>query len=135
MGSGSIASKGVRWLYLLVGLGAVGMGYVGVVVPGMPATFFFLAALWAFKRSSPRFETWLLTRSPARGFLQDWDRERSMTVRNKVVALVFLWASIAVSVAILVVGRRAAWVPPMVVAAGVIGTIVILRVKVASRRG
>ena len=45
-----------------IGLGcvAIGMGGVGLVLPGLPATVFFIVAAWAFARSSPRLERWVL---------------------------------------------------------------------------
>ena len=39
---------------------AVGLGGVGVVVPGLPTTVFFIIAAWCFSKSSPRFEQWVL---------------------------------------------------------------------------
>ncbi|MGE4371831.1 MAG: YbaN family protein [Xanthobacter sp.] len=37
------------------------IGAIGLVVPMMPGTIFLILAAWCFARSSPRFETWLLT--------------------------------------------------------------------------
>ncbi|MCX7799197.1 MAG: YbaN family protein [Fimbriimonadales bacterium] len=124
-----LAHRGIRWLFALMGVGCVGLGYLGLVVPGMPATVFFLVALWSFQRSCPAFERWLLEKSPARGVLQDWQRERSMSLRTKRVALAMLWVSIALSVAYLAATGRPAWVPSVVFASGLVGTWVILRVR------
>ena len=49
-----------RWIYLAVGWVAAATGAIGFVLPVLPSTVFFLIALWAFSRGSPRFERWLL---------------------------------------------------------------------------
>lgn len=124
----------MRWLYAAMGLAFIGLGYVGIVVPGMPSTVFFLMALWAFKRSSPRFEAWLLEKSPAADFLRQWSEDRSMSPRGKRVCLTALWLCIAVSAGIFVLAGRH-WLYPaalVVVAAGV--TVYISRIKTAERR-
>lgn len=42
------------------GLLAVALGGLGVVVPGLPTTVFFIVAAWCFSRSSIRMEQWVL---------------------------------------------------------------------------
>ena len=55
------ASTGLaRWLWLGAGWLAVVLGGIGVVVPGLPTTGFFVLAAACFARSSPRFERWVL---------------------------------------------------------------------------
>ena len=39
---------------------AVALGGIGIVVPGLPTTVFFIIAASCFARSSPRFEQWVL---------------------------------------------------------------------------
>lgn len=129
-----LARRGVRWLFATMGFGCVGLGYLGLVVPGMPATVFFLVALWSFQRSCPAFERWLLEKSPARGVLQDWQRDRSMSLGAKRAALAMLWLSVSASAALLVLRGRPLWIPIAIVAAGAVGTAVILRVRTKPRR-
>jgi uncharacterized membrane protein YbaN (DUF454 family) len=50
----------VRWIWFLAGWVAVALGGIGIVVPGLPTTVFFIIAAWCFGRSSPRFEQWVL---------------------------------------------------------------------------
>jgi uncharacterized membrane protein YbaN (DUF454 family) len=46
--------------WIIAGLACVAVGGIGVVVPGLPTTVFFIAAAWCFSRSSPRLEAWIL---------------------------------------------------------------------------
>ena len=50
-----------RGLWVTAGLVCVGVGALGVVVPGLPFTVFFIAAAACFARSSPRLERWVLS--------------------------------------------------------------------------
>jgi uncharacterized membrane protein YbaN (DUF454 family) len=47
-------------MWFALGWVAVGIGSIGVVVPGLPTTVFFIVAASCFARSSPRFERWVL---------------------------------------------------------------------------
>ena len=49
----------MRAAYVAVGCVAVGLGTVGIVIPGWPTTVFFVVAAWAFSKSSPRLEAWV----------------------------------------------------------------------------
>ena len=97
----------VRPIYLGLGLLCVGLGYVGVIVPGMPSTVFFICAIWAFKRSSPRFENWLLNHRVFGPTLRDWEESRSITKRTKIIAITMIWLCIGLSIALIprLVGR------------------------------
>jgi uncharacterized protein len=60
MSSGAARSGPARWVWFPIGWVAVALGTVGIVVPGLPTTVFFIIAAWCFARSSPRFERWVL---------------------------------------------------------------------------
>ena len=90
--------KIVRPLYVALGFLCVGLGYIGVIVPGMPSTVFFICAVWAFKRSSPRFEAWLLNHRVFGPTLRDWEESRSITLRTKIVAIAMIWVCIGTSI-------------------------------------
>jgi uncharacterized membrane protein YbaN (DUF454 family) len=50
----------LRWVWFAFGWLAVALGGIGVIVPGLPTTVFFIIAAWCFSKSSPRFEQWVL---------------------------------------------------------------------------
>ncbi len=49
-----------RGLWVLTGLGCVGLGALGIIVPGLPSTVFFIAAAACFSKSNERLERWVL---------------------------------------------------------------------------
>jgi uncharacterized membrane protein YbaN (DUF454 family) len=49
-----------RIVWAGAGLVSVGLGGLGIIVPGLPTTVFFIVAAWCFSKSSPRLERWVL---------------------------------------------------------------------------
>ncbi|MBX3120133.1 MAG: YbaN family protein [Fimbriimonadaceae bacterium] len=86
-----------RGLFLTSGILFVGLGTLGLFVPVMPSTIFFILALWAFKRSSERLENWLLQHRIVGPTLRDWDENKWIRRRTKVVAITMIWLCIGVS--------------------------------------
>ena len=56
-----VRSRAVRGMWFAIGWIAVGVGSIGIVVPGLPTTVFFVIAAYCFSRCSPRFEAWVLS--------------------------------------------------------------------------
>ncbi len=50
-----------RFLWMLAGLLCVAIGAVGIIVPGLPTTIFFILAAGAFAKGNPRLEAWVLS--------------------------------------------------------------------------
>ncbi len=86
-----------RVVWLAVGMVAVGLGGIGIVVPGLPTTVFFIVAASCFARSSPRFERWVLDLPRIGPLVRDHRAGLGMPRRVKVVALATMWAAIVLS--------------------------------------
>ena len=88
----------VRYAYLTLGWICVGLGAIGVVVPGMPTVVFLLVAVWAFARSSERFHRWLLAHPRFGPPVVDWQNHGVIRRRAKVAALGFMTLAVVVLV-------------------------------------
>ena len=75
-----------RLILILIGLICVGLGILGVFVPGLPTTPFLLAASWLFYRSSPRLRAWLLASRLGR-YIRDYEKNKGLSPRTKVFAI------------------------------------------------
>ncbi len=62
----------VRWLLLAFAACSLGLGIVGIFVPGLPTTVFVLMAGWAAARSSPRLHAWLWRHPLFGSMLRNW---------------------------------------------------------------
>ena len=76
-----------RLLLLTCGFLAVGLGTVGIVVPGLPTTGFFVLAAACFAKSSPRFERWVLGLPKIGPLVRDHRAGLGMPRRAKVLAV------------------------------------------------
>eukprot|EP00439_Symbiodinium_sp_Y106_P089369 s1_g1905.t1 len=82
-----------RHLLQALGWVCVALGAIGIVLPVMPTTVFLLVALWAFARSSPRLHTWLIENPYFGPYITDWERDRIIPVRAKILAVTMMTAS------------------------------------------
>ena len=122
---GPIARAG----WLVAGLAAVAVGAIGIVVPGLPTTVFFIVAAWCFSRSSPRLERWVLNLPRIGPMVGDYRAGLGMPKRAKAIAI----SMIAVFVTLSVVLFIGSWPwRVLVLALGAIGVAYII-VRVPTR--
>ncbi|MGH9280188.1 MAG: YbaN family protein [Acidimicrobiales bacterium] len=86
----AVGRGALRWFWLACGMLAVGVGFVGVVVPGLPTTVFFIIAAWCFARSSPRFEQWVLDLPKIGPMVRDHRAGLGMSRRSKAIAVTMI---------------------------------------------
>jgi uncharacterized protein len=77
-------------LWFVGGLLSVGLGSLGVIVPGLPTTVFFIVAAACFSRSSPRFERWVLNLPKIGPTVRDFRAGLGMPRRSKVIAVTMI---------------------------------------------
>lgn len=90
-----------RMIYGGLGWCAVALAFAGVFVPGLPVTVFVLIASWCFARSSPRFESYLLTNRWFGSRLRRFREFGGMPRTAKIAAIASMWTAIAISSAVL----------------------------------
>ena len=118
-------SRLVRGLLWVAGSVSLALGLIGVVVPGLPTTPFVLLAAACYAKASPRLHAALLNHRLTGPMLRDWESDRSLTRRSKLIAV----GSMLVMVSFSIWSFRHRWIAQAVlVALGAIGAWVVLRI-------
>lgn len=86
-----------RVALLTLGFLAVGVGAVGIVVPGLPTVGCFVFAAACFARSSPRFEQWVLDLPTIGPMVRDHRAGLGMPRRAKVIAIAMMLVACSLS--------------------------------------
>ena len=112
-------------LLALAGIICVGLGTLGIFVPGLPTTVFLLLASFLFSKSVPSLERRLREHRRLGAYLKAAEGGE-MPLRAKVICLAAMWSGIVTSIAVLGGSLSAAGGPVTLVAAGLVGSVGIL---------
>ena len=77
-----------RMILISLGWFCVGLGFIGIFVPGIPTTIFLIIALWAFTKSSKKLRNWLLNHKKFGPILQNWESHRVVPRRAKILMVI-----------------------------------------------
>jgi len=109
-----------RALFAALGVLSVALAFIGVFVPGLPTTEFVIAAAYLFSRSSPALDGWLRRNRWFGPALRRFAETRGMPLKSKVLAVVWMWGGLTISVYGLAAMGTA--VQMIVIALGVVGS-------------
>ncbi len=87
-----------RWMLISAGLICVGLGALGIILPGLPTTPFLLLAAYCFARSSEHFHSWLLNHRWFGSYVSNFEEGRGMTRPAKATTLLVMWLSFGVTI-------------------------------------
>jgi uncharacterized membrane protein YbaN (DUF454 family) len=90
-----------------LGLVLTALGFAGIVLPLLPATPFFLGALFCFDRGSPKFHAWLMKKTYISAPLMEYRKRGGLSARRKIRILAFVFAVMSVSA--LLIGKKLVW--------------------------
>lgn len=93
-----VKSTVLRYLLLVIGFIFVAVGFIGVLVPGLPTTVFMIMAAWCFAKSSPRFERWVLQLPGIGKFVQDHRSGLGMPRKSKILAITMMSLAVVLSI-------------------------------------
>lgn len=93
-----IRSPYLRYLMVVGGILSVALGVIGIVLPILPTTPFFLLAAYLFIRSSTRLYRWLLTHRVFGNYIRNYIQNKSISKGVKIFTLALLWSTILLSV-------------------------------------
>ena len=118
----------VRTLWLTLGFLFVGLGLIGVILPGLPTTPFLLLAAACFSKSSLRFYNMLLDNRWFGQGIRDYRNGLGVPMRIKIVAIAMMWIFVSVAVFVLIPEDQLLY-RIVVGVAGLVGTVYVARLK------
>ena len=77
----------MKIIYVILGFISMGLGIAGSFLPGLPTVPFLLLASFFFARGSERFHGWFTQTRIYKNYLEDFEKNRSMTLKAKIVLL------------------------------------------------
>ncbi len=93
-----------KYFFIAMGWLAVGLGLIGVILPGLPTVPFMLLAAFAFGKGSPRARVWLIEHAHFGPGIRNWEENGAISRGAKVLATSMMALMFAIS---LILG--AAW--------------------------
>ena len=82
-----VKSKILRIILIIIGFISLGLGTVGIILPILPTTPFFLLTSFCFVKFSKRFNTWFLNSKLYHKYLENFAKTRAMILRNEIILL------------------------------------------------
>jgi len=122
--------KSIRLLWVLIGSISVGMGIIGIFVPGWPTTIFLIIASYFYIRSSEKLYNWLLNNKILGIYLKNYYSGKGMPLKAKILSLFLMWVFGLLSI-FLWIPDNLSMIKIIVFILLAIGSIFILRVKSA----
>jgi uncharacterized membrane protein YbaN (DUF454 family) len=114
-----------RVLWMGAGFACVGVGVVGIILPGLPTTPFMLLAAACFYRSSQRFYDWLIHNPRFGHYLRDYREGKGIPRRVKWLAIGVMIPFVAYAVT-WGIPPRLMWARVVTLLAGIGGLVFVL---------
>ena len=74
----------MKIIYVILGFISMGLGIAGSFLPVLPTVPFLLLASFFFARGSERFHGWFTQTRIYKNYLEDFEKNRSMTLKAKI---------------------------------------------------
>ena len=113
-------------LYILLGFVFLALAALGFILPVLPTTPFVLLSAWFFARSSEKWHQWLLESELFGPVIHNWETNRCISLRTKVVAIASM---LLVGGASIIYGVEQAWLRGLALVLIAIGAVTVLSIK------
>ncbi len=111
----------IRIIFIVLGTLSLILGITGIFIPGLPTTPFLLLTAGLYVRSSDKLYQRLIRNRYVGSYLVNWQRDKTLSLRTKVLSVVFMWIMILISVIFM---TRSTLLSLLIILVGMIGTLV-----------
>ena len=99
----------VKIVYMIIGCVCLGLGTVGVFLPILPTTPFYLVTAYCFARSSTRLETWFKGTGLYKKHLESFVEKKGMKATTK--AGILMSVTLLMAFGFFMMARKGIWIP------------------------
>ena len=85
-------------VFFTIGILSLSLGYIGIVVPGLPTTIFILIAAWSFSKCSTRFTIYIENHKIFGPIILYWKTYRGLSRRAKKMAILMIIPSFVLTI-------------------------------------
>lgn len=111
-----------KTLCLILGYLSLGIGILGIFIPGLPTTPLLLLSAWFFARGSRKVHERLMRNRVTGFYIRSYHERGGMTRRQKALAVALMWGLILLSVTLQIDETAVRWV---VAGLGAVGTAIV----------
>ncbi|MDZ7777454.1 MAG: YbaN family protein [Bacteroidales bacterium] len=111
----------IKALLIISGSVSLGIGILGIFVPGLPTTSFLLLTAYLWARSSNRLYNKLLNNKYLGPYITEFRKNKGMTLQQKIYSIAMMWTMIGISTYFFIENRTVDYI---VIAVGLTGTVV-----------
>ena len=106
--------KAVKVVYIIIGCVCLGLGTVGVFLPILPTTPFYLVTAYCFARSSTKLETWFKGTGLYKNHLESFVEKKGMKLSTKIGILTSV--TLLMAFGFFMMARKGIWIPCIILA-------------------
>ena len=81
----------------VLGFVCLGLGALGIIIPGLPTTPFVILAAICFSKSSPRIYGWLRRTKFFGPYIEHYRTKKGVARRLKIISVIVVWISLSIS--------------------------------------
>ena len=113
-------------IYIALGIIMVGIGIVGMIIPGLPTTIFLILAAFFFSHSSPKLYMKLMNNKTVGPIITNFSKYRGITYKDRTKAVITIWIIFGASIII----SQSIIFGSLLIIIGVIHTVFLFRLKI-----
>jgi len=98
----SISEKSRKTLYVIFGSISLALGTLGIFLPLLPTTPFYLLTAWLYMRGSKNLYDKVMNNKYFGAIVRNFQEDKSLSIRTKVIILSMLWGTILFSAFVVV---------------------------------
>jgi len=121
-----------RWAWEVVAWLALGLGFLGIPLPLLPTTPFILLALFAFSKSHPSMQSWIVRNRFIGPPVVAWQKKRGISPATRISAIGTIGISFSISIWF---SRHNDVIPILLSVGGLVLLILVMRLPIVSDDG